>query len=122
MATALGVLLGLSPWLGLSVLVTWLVIAYAFRYSSLAAIIASLFAPMYAILMFGTSPVSFAVLVMSVLLLWRHVPNIRKLAQGKESKIGSKKTDAEEGLSGGEAESNGVKPMTAPGSQSELSN
>ena len=93
-ATALGVLLGLSPWLGLAVLATWLVMAYAFRYSSLAAITAALFAPMYAILMFTTDPRSIAVLVMSVLLLWRHASNFRNLVEGKESKIGSKKENA----------------------------
>ena len=46
-ATALGVLLALNGWLGLATLITWLVIAYAFRYSSLAALIASIFAPFY---------------------------------------------------------------------------
>src|SRR5450830_1369212 len=46
-ATALGILLALNVWLGLATLVTWLVIAYAFRYSSLAALIASVFAPFY---------------------------------------------------------------------------
>ena len=46
-ATALGVLLGLNVWIGVATLVTWLVIAYAFRYSSLAALIAAIFAPFY---------------------------------------------------------------------------
>ncbi|GGC06132.1 glycerol-3-phosphate 1-O-acyltransferase PlsY [Pseudoduganella buxea] len=89
-ATALGVLLALNVWLGLATLVTWLVVAYAFRYSSLAALIASLFAPFYYGLLFGIEPQFFAVLVMSGLLIWRHASNIGKLIAGKESRIGSK--------------------------------
>ncbi len=94
-ATALGILLGLSPWLGLGVLATWLVVAYAFRYSSLAALIAALFAPLYAILLLGPDPRSLAVAVMSVLLVMRHADNIKNLVQGNESRIGSRKTQAE---------------------------
>ena len=90
-ATALGVLLGLSPWLGLAVLATWLIVAYAFKYSSLSAILAALFAPMFAMLMFTNDPRTLAVCVMSGLLLWRHASNIKNLIAGKESKIGSKK-------------------------------
>lgn len=90
-ATALGVLLGLSPWLGLAVLATWLVVAYAFKYSSLSAILAALFAPVYAMMMFANDPRTLAVCVMSGLLLWRHASNIKNLIAGKESKIGSKK-------------------------------
>lgn len=94
-ATALGILLGLSPWLGLGVLATWLVVAYAFRYSSLAALIAALFAPLYAILLLGPDPRSLAVAVMSVLLVMRHADNIKNLVQGNESRIGSRKTQVE---------------------------
>lgn len=90
-ATALGVLLGLSGWLGLATLITWLAIAYAFRYSSLAALIASIFAPFYYGLLFGTDVKLLAVLVMSGLLMYRHRLNIANLVAGKESKIGSKK-------------------------------
>ncbi|WEF32800.1 glycerol-3-phosphate 1-O-acyltransferase PlsY [Pseudoduganella chitinolytica] len=89
-ATALGVLLALNPWLGLATLVTWLAVAYAFRYSSLAALIASLFAPFYYGLLFGVDPQFFAVLLMSALLIWRHAKNIGNLIAGKESRIGSK--------------------------------
>jgi glycerol-3-phosphate acyltransferase PlsY len=89
-ATALGVLLALDVWLGLATLVTWVVIAYAFRYSSLAALIASVFAPFYHGLLFGVEPQLFAVLVMSGLLVWRHAKNIGNLMAGKESRIGSK--------------------------------
>ncbi len=90
-ATALGVLLGLNGWLGLATLITWLVIAYAFRYSSLAALIASIFAPFYYGLLFGFDPQLLAVLAMSALLIYRHRQNIANLLAGKEGKIGSKK-------------------------------
>jgi glycerol-3-phosphate acyltransferase PlsY len=89
-ATALGVLLGLNGWLGLATLVTWLVVAYAFRYSSLAALIAAVFAPFYYGLLFGVDEILFAVIAMSALLLWRHSSNIANLIAGKESRIGSK--------------------------------
>jgi glycerol-3-phosphate acyltransferase PlsY len=89
-ATALGVLLGLNVWLGLATLVTWLVVAYAFRYSSLAALIAAVFAPFYYGLLFGADEKLFAVIAMSMLLLFRHSKNISNLLAGKESRIGSK--------------------------------
>ncbi|MFM8463249.1 MAG: glycerol-3-phosphate 1-O-acyltransferase PlsY [Burkholderiaceae bacterium] len=89
-ATALGVLLGLNPILGGATLLTWIVIAYAFRYSSLAALISALFAPFYYTLLFGLNPIGFAVLVMSALLMWRHRQNIGNLIAGRESKIGGK--------------------------------
>lgn len=89
-ATALGVLLGINVWLGLATLATWLIVAYAFRYSSLAALIASIFAPFYYGLLFGANEILFAVAAMSALLLWRHSSNIANLIAGKESKIGSK--------------------------------
>jgi glycerol-3-phosphate acyltransferase PlsY len=89
-ATAAGVLLALNVWLGVATLVTWLVVAYAFRYSSLAALVASIFAPFYYGLLFGAEPQMFAVLVMSGLLIWRHAKNIGNLMAGKESRIGSK--------------------------------
>jgi glycerol-3-phosphate acyltransferase PlsY len=89
-ATALGVLFGLNVWLGLATLVTWLVVAYAFRYSSLAALIASIFAPFYYGLLFGADEKLFAVIIMSAFLLFRHSKNISNLLAGKESRIGSK--------------------------------
>ena len=89
-ATALGVLLGLNVWLGLATLVTWLVVAYAFRYSSLAALVAAVFAPFYYGLLFGADEKLFAVVIMSALLLYRHGKNISNLLAGKESRIGSK--------------------------------
>lgn len=91
-ATALGVLLAINGWLGLATLATWLIIAYAFRYSSLAALIAAVFAPLYYGLLFGdTGPILFALLAMTLLLLYRHRKNIANLLAGKESRIGDKK-------------------------------
>ena len=91
-ATALGVLIGLNVWLGLATLVTWVVIAYAFRYSSLAALVASIFAPLYFVFLYGSTRMEklVAVVAMSALLLWRHRGNIANLMAGKESRIGSK--------------------------------
>lgn len=95
-ATALGVLLGISGWLGLFVLLTWLAVALTTRYSSLSALIAAVLAPVYYVLFGGTvwnydQSVLLAVIAMSALLLWRHAENISRLLKGQESKIGSKK-------------------------------
>lgn len=89
-ATAAGVLLALNPALGAATLLTWLIIAYFFRYSSLAAIVAAAFAPFYQLLIWGAGPMALAIAVMSLLLVLRHAGNIRKLMAGTESKIGSK--------------------------------
>ena len=89
-ATAAGVLLALNPWVGLASLGTWLVIAIATRYSSLAALVTALLAPVYVHLLHGDPQVVIAVAVMSVLLIWRHRANISKLLNGTESKLGSK--------------------------------
>jgi glycerol-3-phosphate acyltransferase PlsY len=90
-ATAAGVLFALSWILGLATLATWIIIAFFFRYSSLAALAAAIFAPLFEFLLFGPGPISVAVVVMSILLIWRHAPNIAKLMAGKESRIGQKK-------------------------------
>ena len=89
-ATAAGVLLGLNPWLGLATLATWIIIAAFFRYSSLAALVSAVFAPFYQLLIWGSGPIAIAVTIISLLLIWRHGANIRKLMQGTESKIGQK--------------------------------
>ena len=89
-ATALGVLLALNPWLGLATIATWLLIAFFFRYSSLAAIVAALFAPFYQLLIWGGGPVAGAAALMGLLLVWRHSGNIRKLFAGTEGRIGQK--------------------------------
>ncbi|MDR3015280.1 MAG: glycerol-3-phosphate 1-O-acyltransferase PlsY [Delftia acidovorans] len=98
-ATALGVLLGISGWLGLAVAATWLIIAVFFRYSSLASLVASVFAPVYYLMCSGVvwyaeTPIAAAIVAMAALLIWRHRENIQRLMAGKESRLGSKKTDA----------------------------
>lgn len=90
-ATAAGVLIAIDPILGLAVLATWLIIAFFFRYSSLAALVAAIFAPLYYVFMFGFGPYAPAVIVMAILLVYRHRGNIAKLIAGKESRIGQKK-------------------------------
>ena len=95
-ATALGVLLATSWMLGLATGATWLIIAYFFRYSSLASLVASLFAPVYYVFGGGVvwpldKSIVLSTVVMSALLMWRHAENISRLMKGTESKLGSKK-------------------------------
>ncbi|HUG25086.1 glycerol-3-phosphate 1-O-acyltransferase PlsY [Piscinibacter sp.] len=89
-ATAAGVLMGINPWLGLATLATWIIIAFFFRYSSLASVVSAVFAPFYQLLIWGGGPIAGAVTLMGLLLLWRHAPNIQKLLAGTESKLGQK--------------------------------
>lgn len=87
-ATAAGVLLALNPWLGVATLATWLIVAFFFRYSSLASLVAAVFAPFYQLLIWNSGPMFLAIIVMSLLLVWRHRANIGKLLAGKESRLG----------------------------------
>jgi acyl phosphate:glycerol-3-phosphate acyltransferase len=89
-ATAAGVLFGFNPLLGLATLATWAIIAAFFRYSSLASLAAAAFAPFYQLLIWEADRFALAILVMSLLLVWRHEGNIRKLIAGTESKLGQK--------------------------------
>ena len=89
-ATAAGVLFGINPILGLATASTWLIIAVFFRYSSLSALIAAIFAPLYCFFLFGAKPISLIVLFIALLLIWRHQSNIRNLLSGKEGRIGKK--------------------------------
>ena len=97
-ATALGVLMGVSPLLGLAVAITWLGIAWYFRYSSLAALLAAVLAPVYyAMAADGPSwdfnGAIFGMLcVMGILLVWRHRDNVNRLLAGTETKLGAKKS------------------------------
>lgn len=95
-ATALGVILGLQPWLAVAVIITWLLVAIVTRYSSLAAILAAIFTPFYYVLgdkviWHMQAAIATVLVVICVLLLARHQQNISRLLKGKESKIGSKK-------------------------------
>ena len=94
-ATALGILIAINPWLGLATFSTWVVIAFFFRYSSLAAIVASIFAPVYFFFLFGINAALPAVILMSALLVWRHRENVTKLMAGTESRLGEKKSAAD---------------------------
>ena len=89
-ATAAGVLLALNPVLGAATLASWLLIAVFFRYSSLASLVAAAFAPFFQLLIWGVKPAMLCIVPMSLLLVWRHGPNLRKLLAGTESKIGQK--------------------------------
>jgi glycerol-3-phosphate acyltransferase PlsY len=90
-ATAAGMLLALAPWLGLATLATWVTVAVFLRYSSLAAIVAAVFAPLFYLLMARADAVFVMIAIMAALLLWRHQGNIAKLMAGTESRIGSGK-------------------------------
>ena len=95
-ATALGVLLAFSWILGFATAATWLLVAYFFRYSSLASLLAAVFAPVYYIFGDGVfwamdKSVVLATAVMSLLLIWRHAENIGRLVKGSESRLGKKK-------------------------------
>lgn len=89
-ATALGVLLGFDPWLGLACLATWIATAAVFRISSLAALVAAALAPVYAGLLMGWGDAALAVLALALLLVYRHKSNLIKLANGEEGRIGQK--------------------------------
>ena len=89
-ATAAGVLFALDPWLGLGTLATCVAVAVVFRYSSLAALVATGLAPLYYIAMHGFDAQAGGVLVMAGLIVYRHRANIAKLIAGKESRIGQK--------------------------------
>jgi len=89
-ATALGVLVGLNPWVGLACLATWLLVAEVFRISSLAALTTAALAPVYTGLLMGWGNTSMAVLVITLLLVYRHKSNLIKLVSGQEARIGGR--------------------------------
>ena len=90
-ATACGILFGINWILGLATLGTWIIVAVFMRYSSLAALAAAIFGPIYFVFLFGFQPMGIALLAVCLLLIWRHRSNIHNLMNGKESCIGSKK-------------------------------
>jgi acyl phosphate:glycerol-3-phosphate acyltransferase len=91
-ATACGILFGINLFLGLATLATWLIVAFFLRYSSLAALAAAVFGPMYFVFLFGFQPMAIALSVICALLIWRHRSNIRNLINGTEARIGKKKS------------------------------
>ena len=90
-ATACGILFGINWILGAATLSTWIIVAMFMRYSSLAALAAAVFGPIYFVFLFGFQPMGAALLVVCALLIWRHRSNIQNLMNGTESRIGSKK-------------------------------
>ena len=101
-ATFIGVVFGIHWLLGLATALTWLIIAFFFRYSSLASLVAAFFAPAYYLIGGGIAwPLDgvtlVALVVMSLLLVWRHRENIRRLLAGTESRLGSKSKAKSEG-------------------------
>ena len=112
-ATAAGVLVALNPIHGLATVATWVIIAFFFRYSSLAALISAVFAPFYWILLFGPSRSALVIIAMSLLLMWRHRKNIGKLLAGKESRLGATQPGLQTGQrAGGRAgEPSGARPV-----------
>jgi len=99
-ATAAGVVIGVSGWLGLITLLVWLTMALVFRYSSLASITAALMAPVVYVLADGSlwlksNPVALALVLMALLLLYRHTANVNRLVKGTESRLGKKSAPPE---------------------------
>lgn len=88
-ATVLGALIGLNVYLAAGTVATWLIMAVFFRISSLAALVAAVFAPFFTALLYNiTHPYFAAVVVISMLLVWRHKANIRNIFAGTEGRIG----------------------------------
>jgi glycerol-3-phosphate acyltransferase PlsY len=90
-ATACGILFGINWILGVATLSTWIIVAMFMRYSSLAALAAAVFGPIYFMFLFGFQPIGVGLLAVCLLLIWRHRSNIQNLMNGTESRIGSKK-------------------------------
>jgi glycerol-3-phosphate acyltransferase PlsY len=95
-ATFIGVVFGVHWLLGVATALTWLIIAFFFRYSSLASLVAAVFAPVYYLLgdrvaWYAGTPIAAALFAMALLLAWRHRANIQRLMEGKESRLGAKK-------------------------------
>lgn len=89
-ATAFGILLAFSPWLGLGVFATWLMVFALSRISSLSALVAAGLSPLVAFYLFGNQVQSWAIVGLAALLVWRHKSNIQKLLAGEEAGFGKK--------------------------------
>jgi glycerol-3-phosphate acyltransferase PlsY len=87
-ATGAGIVLALYWPLGLGLAVLWLVMAFGFKISSLAALTAAVLMPIGAFWVFGNSLTAWALVPIALLLIWRHKANIRQLLEGKETTIG----------------------------------
>ena len=96
-ATAAGVLMAINPGLGLATVLSFALMVAFTRYVSLAAIVAAAFAPFYQALIWGLEPSILAMAVMSLLLVWRHEANIKRLLAGTEGRLGRKTVAAPAG-------------------------
>ncbi len=95
-ATFIGVVFGIHWGLGLATGLTWIIIAFFFRYSSLASLVSAVFAPVYYLMgnrmaWYAEKEIALALAVMAALLWWRHRENLKRLVAGKESRLGVKK-------------------------------
>jgi acyl phosphate:glycerol-3-phosphate acyltransferase len=90
-ATSAGVLVALDPLLGLATLATWIFVAFAFRYSSLASVLAAALAPVFQIMIHGANGQTIVVGILALALIGKHWQNLQRLLGGQEAKIGSKK-------------------------------
>lgn len=86
-ATTLGVLFGFHPLLGVLAAVTWVVVAYFSRFSSLASIVSVTLMPFYALIAFGERTAVIPFIAIAVAVLYQHQDNIKRLLDGTESKI-----------------------------------
>jgi glycerol-3-phosphate acyltransferase PlsY len=100
-ATAAGVLLAMDPLLGLVTIGIWLAFAFVLRYSSLAALVAAIAAPMMAFLLWGGEILVLAVGIIAITLIFRHWANLQRLMAGTEPKIGGKAKGRKDGRTPG---------------------
>ena len=89
-ATALGVVLGLNLWPGILAVITWIIVAIIWRFSSLSALVAATLTPVYAWILLGSDLSTFVIFTISLLVIWRHKSNIANLLAGKETRIGKR--------------------------------
>ena len=89
-ATAVGVVLGLNLWPGILAVVTWIIVAIIWRFSSLSALVAATLTPVYAWIFLGSDLSTFVIFTISLLVIWRHKSNIANLLAGKETRIGER--------------------------------
>lgn len=91
-ATAIGVVLGLSLWSGILAIITWIIVALIWRFSSLSALVAATLTPLYAWIFLGLEVNTLVISIIALLVIWRHKANIANLFTGKETRIGKKDT------------------------------
>ena len=89
-ATAVGVVLGLNLWPGILAVITWIIVAIIWRFSSLSALVAATLTPVYAWIFLDSILSTFVIFTISLLVIWRHKSNIANLLAGKETRIGER--------------------------------